>query len=161
MFNNQKNLAKYIKIIILMIFISNIAPMIGTMIKKMREKLHYSQDQLSDMMGIGRTTLNTIESNKREVSEEEKEQFAQAFDCPYDYWSDFLSQSKPSFTLPKYTLGDSEKFKQLLLYILHKVGMKPNVGKVVLYKLLYFCEFDYREKYKQALTGRDYIKLPK
>ena len=36
-----------------------------------------------------------------------------------------------------------EKFKQVFLYILKKVGAKPNVGQTVLYKLLYFIDFDY------------------
>ena len=30
------------------------------------------------------------------------------------------------------------KFKEVFLYILNKVGAKPNVGKTVLFKLLYF-----------------------
>ena len=36
-----------------------------------------------------------------------------------------------------------KKFKEVLLYVLEKVGNKPNVGMTVLYKLLYFIDFDF------------------
>jgi len=42
-----------------------------------------------------------------------------------------------------------EKFKEVLLYILGKVGSKPNIGQTVLYKLLYFIDFNYYEKYEE------------
>jgi len=51
-----------------------------------------------------------------------------------------------------------EKFKQVLLYVLDKVGEKKNVGETVLHKLLYFIDFDYYEKYEENLMGSTYIK---
>ena len=51
-----------------------------------------------------------------------------------------------------------KKFKEVLLYILEKVGSKPNVGMTVLYKLLYFIDFDYYEKFEEQLLGATYIK---
>ena len=54
---------------------------------------------------------------------------------------------------------DSNKFKQLFLYILEKCGSKPNVGETVLYKLLYFCDFNYFELYEKSLTGMKYKKM--
>ena len=51
-----------------------------------------------------------------------------------------------------------EKFKQILLYILKKIGSKPNVGQTVIYKLLYFIDFDYYELYEKQLMGLKYIK---
>ena len=50
------------------------------------------------------------------------------------------------------------KFKQVLLYVLEKVGAKPNIGETVLYKLLYFIDFDYYEKFEENLMGATYIK---
>lgn len=50
------------------------------------------------------------------------------------------------------------KFKQVLLYILNKVGAKPNVGQTVIYKLLYFIDFDYYEIFEEQLMGLKYIK---
>jgi uncharacterized phage-associated protein len=47
-----------------------------------------------------------------------------------------------------------------LLYILERCAGKPNVGETVLYKLLYFCDFNYYELYEEHLTGAKYRKLP-
>jgi uncharacterized phage-associated protein len=52
----------------------------------------------------------------------------------------------------------ADKFEQTLLYILEKIGGKPNIGKTVLFKLLYFIDFDYYEKYEEQLIGAKYIK---
>lgn len=51
-----------------------------------------------------------------------------------------------------------EKFKEVFLYILNKVGGKPNVGKTVIVKLLYFIDFDYYELFEEQLMGLEYIK---
>ena len=52
------------------------------------------------------------------------------------------------------------KFKNVLLYILERCAGKPNVGETVLYKLLYFSDFNYYELYEEHLTGATYRKLP-
>lgn len=51
-----------------------------------------------------------------------------------------------------------EKFKQVLLYILGKVGSRPNIGQTAIYKLLYFIDFDYYERFETQLVGATYIK---
>ena len=51
-----------------------------------------------------------------------------------------------------------EKFKQVLLYVLQKVGTKPNFDQTVLCHLLYFIDFDYYELYEAQLMGLKYIK---
>jgi len=50
------------------------------------------------------------------------------------------------------------KLQSVLLYVLSKVGAKPNVGETVLYKLLYFIDFDYYEKNGRSITGLCYVK---
>ncbi len=51
-----------------------------------------------------------------------------------------------------------EKFKEVFLYILNKVGSKPNIGEAVVYKLLYFIDFNHYERYEDQLIGATYIK---
>jgi uncharacterized phage-associated protein len=53
-----------------------------------------------------------------------------------------------------------KKFQTVLLYILERCGGKPNVGETVLYKLLYFIDFNFYEIYEEHLTGLMYRKLP-
>ena len=52
-----------------------------------------------------------------------------------------------------------KKFTQVLHYIIHKCGAKENVGKTVLYKLLYFTDFDFYELNEVPLTGETYTKI--
>ena len=52
-----------------------------------------------------------------------------------------------------------EKFKQVLHYIISKTESSPNVGKKVLYKLLYFNDFNYYELNEVKMTGEKYSKL--
>jgi uncharacterized phage-associated protein len=55
---------------------------------------------------------------------------------------------------------NKEKFEEVLHYIISRCGNLENIGKTTLYKLLYFSDFDYFEKYEASITGEDYIKLP-
>lgn len=55
---------------------------------------------------------------------------------------------------------NKEKFKKLLHYIIHKCGSNSNVGKTVIYKLLYFSDFNYFELYEKPLTNEIYRRLP-
>ncbi|MEA2113423.1 MAG: Panacea domain-containing protein, partial [Patescibacteria group bacterium] len=51
-----------------------------------------------------------------------------------------------------------KKFEEVLLYLLEKVGARPNIGETAIYKLLYFIDFDYYEKFEEQLIGARYIK---
>jgi uncharacterized phage-associated protein len=50
------------------------------------------------------------------------------------------------------------KFKQVLHYISGRCGHLENVGKTVLFKILYFVDFDYYELNEDKLTGESYKK---
>ena len=54
-----------------------------------------------------------------------------------------------------------EKFKQVLHYIISKTDSSThlNVGKKVIYKLLYFNDFNYYELTELKMTGETYYKL--
>ena len=53
---------------------------------------------------------------------------------------------------------NSEKFKSMIHYIISRCEMKNNLGRVVLYKLLYFSDFNYYELYEEPISGETYIK---
>ena len=40
---------------------------------------------------------------------------------------------------------NKEKFKEMLHHIINECGYRPNVGKTVMFKLLYFSDFDFYE----------------
>ncbi|RAP43569.1 MAG: hypothetical protein BZ136_09535 [Methanosphaera sp. rholeuAM74] len=55
---------------------------------------------------------------------------------------------------------NKDKFKNVLHYIIHHCGLNNNVGKTVIYKLLYFSDFNYFELYEKPLTNESYRRLP-
>ena len=55
---------------------------------------------------------------------------------------------------------DLTKFKQVLQYVILKTRSTDNVGKTVLYKILYFIDFNYYELFEEKLTGETYLKYP-
>ncbi len=58
------------------------------------------------------------------------------------------------------TFDKHAKFKEVLHYIINKCGDKPNVAKTVIYKLLYFTDFDFYELKEKSLTGSEYRNIP-
>ena len=140
-------------------------------IKAIREKLGLSQEVLAKGLGISRVAVSQIENGDRKISAEELAKLSRIFNMPSDVLLNLNKdievvlekalERKPKkkedirISVPQKNL---EKFKEVLLYILSKVGSKPNIGESVLYKLLYFIDFNYYEKYEEQLIGATYIK---
>jgi len=120
-------------------------------IKKMRNKCGMSQEELARRLGISRPTLVNLENGKRPLKISEEAEVYKIF----DFVEDLSMDSGVRIDIPQKKI---EKFKQVFLYILEKVGGKQNVGLTVLYKLLYFIDFDYYEKYEEQIMGLTYIK---
>jgi hypothetical protein len=55
---------------------------------------------------------------------------------------------------------DIEKFKTIIHFVVDNCEDKPNFGKTVLFKLLYFSDFNFYELYEEKLTGADYERRP-
>lgn len=127
----------------------------GKNVKKLREERWFSQEQLSEMLWISRSSLAHIETWIREIKSWEVQKLSQIFDIPSDV---ILSQRE--LTVLDVPSEEKEKFIELLIYILEKVWAKANVGKTVLYKLLYFAEFDYYELYNEHISGYPFYRLP-
>lgn len=143
---------------------------LGKRIKALREVLKVSQEELAQKLEIDRTSLSLIESDKRSLKADELILLSRALNVSIDELLnlqspiDIVLEQAQIVTEKKSALRISvptknlKKFKEVLIYILGKVGAKPNVGETVLYKLLYFIDFDYYEKYEEQLIGATYIK---
>lgn len=145
--------------------------MFGRFIQQQRTKRNMTQQYLASELGISRPTYIQVEREERELTISEAKRLATIFDMSLE---DFLAETPPKheviidapFTQKRkssdlqirVTKDDLKKFKQVLLYVLNKVGGKPNVGETVLHKLLYFIDFDYYEKFEENLMGATYIK---
>lgn len=140
-------------------------------IKAIREKLGFSQESLAKELGISRVAISQIENGDRKIGAEEIAKLSAIFNIPTDVLLDLdkdieVILEKATQKKPKEKIGmrisvpqkNLEKFKEVLLYVLGKVGSKPNIGESVLYKLLYFIDFNYYEKFEEQLIGATYIK---
>lgn len=140
-------------------------------LKLLRVENHFSQEQLADELGVSRPTYMQIEKGERELTISEAKKLASIFGLSLEnFLGDAVSPS-PDVMLespekePKENdirivmpRANVKKFKEVLLYVLSKVGAKPNIGETALYKILYFIDFDFYEKFEEQLTGARYIK---
>lgn len=144
---------------------------IGLKIKKIREVSGISQEKLSIMLGVSRPTVSQIENGDRKIAADELVKLAEIFNISVDHILDlekgvevFLPEANSEPKTKEKTLrinvpqNNLNKFKEVFIYILNKIGSKPNVGETVVYKLLYFIDFNFYEKYEEQLIGATYIK---
>jgi transcriptional regulator with XRE-family HTH domain len=142
--------------------------MIGERIRQLRTQAGLSQEVLSSKLGLKRTTLSQIENGERKVCVEEMRRLSEIFQLSMDEIANpdpgprvrleyEIEPPVPSqdmrIDVPQKNL---RKFREVLLYILNRVGAKRNIGETVLYKLLYFVDFNYFEKYEIQLVGATY-----
>jgi Predicted transcriptional regulators len=139
--------------------------------KDLREKNGFTQEEIAQKIGVSRPTYMQIEKGEKDLEIEQAKKMAALFGLEF---CDFIDKKEPAkyavditgkkgkekepeirISVPRENV---EKFKNVLLYILKKVGLKPNVGQTVVYKLLYFIDFDYYEKFEEQLIGAKYIK---
>ncbi|MCX6007767.1 MAG: helix-turn-helix transcriptional regulator, partial [Chloroflexi bacterium] len=136
---------------------------INERIKKYRLIRGFSQQDLAKKVGISRVTLTQIERGERKVTADELGRFCDMLSIEADILLGRATEPEVAvrkhnkvkegrfsygqgirINVPEKNLG---KFKEVLLYILNKVGSKPNIGESVIYKLLYFIDFDFYERY--------------
>lgn len=146
---------------------------LGNRIAELRKSKGLSQEDLAKLLHIPRPSLAQIELGKRNISVIELIKLSNALQISYekllakdikkiDEEIELTKKAKseqPEIRISVPTLN-VEKFKQILLYILERTAGKPNVGETVIYKLLYFCDFNYYELFEEHLTGAEYRKLP-
>jgi transcriptional regulator with XRE-family HTH domain len=103
------------------------------------------------------SSYSLIEKGERRVSVPELVSFSKILGFSI---TDFMSQVYEipyEKALPAFNF---EKFRSVLLYVLDNCKEREFFGKTILYKLLYFSDFNYYEKTQNYLTGLRYSKLP-
>lgn len=132
-----------------------------TWIQSKRKQSGLSQTAVAQSLGISRPTYTKIEEGEVKPNEQQKAILARLFDVSTETIlknvvnNPTISDSVDIREVPK---ENETKLKEVLLYILGKVGSRPNIGQTAIYKLLYFIDFDYYEKYEEQLIGATYIK---
>lgn len=145
---------------------------IGQRITELRKIKGLSQEDLAKSVKISRPSLAQIELGNRSVDILELQRLSLVLEFSLDDFmsKDFAANQDVDVKEEKKAKKEEErisvptlqvsKFKNVLLYILERCAGKPNVGETVIYKLLYFSDFNYYELYEEHLTGAKYRKLP-
>lgn len=148
----------------------NFNKIIGQKISTLRKSKNISQQKLADYLGISRPTITQIEKGNRYLTPEEILNLSEFLGVSPNQLINPKSKNEIVFAEEKLESSAEEslrisvpqknlkKFKEVLLYILNKVGAKPNIGETVLYKILFYIDFDYYERYEEQLIGATYIK---
>lgn len=145
-------------------------------VKKLRLERGFSQLEIADRLNISRSSYIAFEQGNRDLSLSEANELSKVFNISLEdiqagkiSTPEVVFEKNKNIKSPK-KISDEvrerisvpeekvEKFKKVLLYILSKVGGKPNVGQTVLYKILYFIDFDYYEKFEEQLIGARYMR---
>jgi transcriptional regulator with XRE-family HTH domain len=150
---------------------SGIHARLGKRIKELRQQKSISQQKLAIMLEIPRPAISQIESGSRTISTDELIKLSEAFGVTIESILELKSEpivllgakkekkkkveTQLRISVPQRNV---EKFREVLLYVLDKAGAKPNIGETVIYKLLYFMDFDFYEKYEEQLIGASYQK---
>lgn len=138
---------------------------LGQKIKELREECgELSQAQLAKAIALSRAAISEIERGNRGLGALELAKIARVFELSTDELLQDkrgkerrLLKKKCAIIANKGIKFEAEKLRQLILYILSKCGGKPNFGETVLYKILYYVDFDAYETLGRPVTGLNYI----
>lgn len=140
-------------------------------LQRLRRQYGYSQDFVARKLEISRPTYILLESGKRDLSIREARILSDLYGLALvDFLAEIMPEEGETVNLMVKESGaeyrsdlrvavpqeNVEKFREVLLYILEKIGARPNIGEAVIWKLLYFIDFDYYEKYEEQLIGARY-----
>mgnify|MGYP000353797969 CR=1 FL=1 len=144
---------------------------LGQRISNLRKLKGLSQEELAFSSDLSRTMITQIELGNRKLSVLELKKISDCLTISIDklladnYTTPNMeaeTTNKGIHTSERISVPELkvQKFKNILLYILEKCAGKSNVGETLLYKLLYFSDFNYYELYEEHLSGAQYRKLP-
>lgn len=146
--------------------------MFASNLARLRADSNLSQQQIAEKLKMARATFANLEVGKKSPTLEQLNAISKLFEVPTSRLIEGLFSTNGSVEVqpaqfasddidivPRAAIKERvDTLREVLLYVLDKVGAKPNVGETVLYKLLYFIDFDYYEKTGKSITGLRYMK---
>src|SRR5262245_30799211 len=115
---------------------------LGHRLKKLREEHGINQEDLAKVLDLDRTALSLIENDKRSLKVEQLVKISKFMNISTDELLNLESpvevilerevntsiEEKPPSIRISVPAKNLKKFKEVLLYILSRVGAKPNIG---------------------------------
>src|SRR3989344_2111077 len=128
-------------------------------IKSLRTERGFSQLEIAKKLGISRSSYIAFEQGRRELAMTEANELGKIFEISLD------DIQNGKISVPEVIFEKSKKIKKIKGIgndVWERVSIpQERVEKfkqAVLYKLLYFIDFDYYEKFEEQLIGARYIK---
>lgn len=152
------------------------AKQLGKRMSNLRKSKGLSQEEVARHLGISRSAVTQLEQGNRQLSALELKRLAKLLQTSTDQiLTDSYAQAAdeqellmaeepviafaPILERVSEPVIDLTKMKNVLLYLLERCAGKPALGESMLGKLLYFCDFDYYERYEEHLSGATYTKI--
>lgn len=146
-----------------------------SVLKELRARASLSQAQVAEKLGVVRQSYIKYENGSAELPLSVLRKLAQLYDVEYSCLIDNVMPEEPQYIVDTSVNCCKEaaatysasinisgqnlaKFSNVFLYVLRNIGAKPNVGQGVLFKLLYFMDFDFYEMYSHHFMGLSYLK---
>lgn len=142
----------------------------GDILLQLREQKSVSQEFLAELLGVSRPSYVAIESGTKELTISQAQKLCDFYQVSFSEFIKGKLAPLASIQVTGQTSSENTEtiridipqenlavFREVLLYVLGKIGSKVNVGQTVLYKLLYFIDFDFYELYERQLIGAKYM----
>lgn len=144
----------------------------GKRLAELRKLKGFSQEDMARFLDVPRSSVAQMELGNRHVTALELIKWSEVLSFSLDRFvakeykaervSEAFSEPDPEYQEIRTSVPvmNPDKFANIILYLLERCGGKPNIGETVLFKLLYFSDFNFYEIYEEHLTGSLYRKLP-
>lgn len=143
---------------------------LGSRLAAIRKQKGLVQDEVARNLGIPRPSVAQFEAGKRNLTALELLRLSELLGFSmdnllarqYEVAEAAVAYDKPIKTTerPLRPAFRVEVFENGLLYLLEATAGRPGVGEAMLANMLYFCDFDYYERFEEHFTGAAYRKLP-
>ena len=136
-------------------------------LSELRQTAGLNQQDLAKALDVTRATYIKLENGRRSPTLKELLRLSEVLQTsvdelisdqpPADIPAIDLANQKKAVDTPQDVVKlDKAKLEAVLLYVLTEIGSLPSFGETVLYKLMYFIDFDYYEKFSRSITGMNY-----
>lgn len=147
----------------------------GTAIKKLRQDAGLSQQEVAGKLGMARATYASLEVDRREPDLGELKAFSDFYEISLieliaeegDDWPGVIHEPVVQYNIREGSEElqsttnqqlDPVKLREVLLYVLAKVGAMPNFGEAELRTLLYMLDAEYTVRHGRSITGIAYVR---
>lgn len=150
-----------------------VRPEVGKFLKYLRTKFFLNQEFIAKKIGISRPTLNKIEAEKADITLFQAKKLADFYNISLDdllacrdnvnrnvrvSLRDELKDKTSKDIAIEITPQRFNRNKELVIYLLNRIGAKPQCSELFIYHLLFLIDYYYVLLNKAEFSGLTYLK---